>query len=101
MTIFNSEDRNRLIPESVRWLLAKKRNRKAEKIVKRAARVNGVQLSDNVLSTFEDSPADSDNNLLQTPLKTSKVKPEMWDTIKGVFRSKVMIGRGLILFYNW
>lgn len=82
-------------------MLAKKRNRKAESIVKKAARVNGVQLSDNVLSTFEDSPADSDNNLLQTPLKTSKIKPDMWDTVKGVFRSKVMIVRGLILFYNW
>uniref|UniRef100_A0A336KAG2 CSON004020 protein n=1 Tax=Culicoides sonorensis TaxID=179676 RepID=A0A336KAG2_CULSO len=90
-----------MIPESVRWLLAKKRNRKAEKIVKKAAKVNGVQLSDNILSTFEDSPNDSDNNLLQTPLKTQKVKPDMWEMIKEVFRSKVMIVRGLILFYNW
>jgi hypothetical protein len=44
----------RYIPESVRWLLAKRKNRKAGKIVKRAAEVNGAVLSDRLLSAFED-----------------------------------------------
>jgi hypothetical protein len=44
----------RYIPESVRWLLAKRKNRKAGKIVKKAARVNGAVLSDRLLSAFDD-----------------------------------------------
>jgi len=43
----------RFIPESVRWLLARQKNRRAGKIVKKAARVNGVILSDRLLSGFE------------------------------------------------
>ena len=43
----------RFIPESVRWLLARQKNSRAGKIVKRAARVNGVILSDSLLSGFE------------------------------------------------
>jgi hypothetical protein len=43
----------RFIPESVRWLLARHKNGRAEKIVKKAARINGVILSDRLLSGFE------------------------------------------------
>jgi len=43
----------RFIPESVRWLLARQKNSRAGKIVKKAARVNGVILSDRLLSGFE------------------------------------------------
>jgi hypothetical protein len=44
----------RYIPESVRWLLAKRKNRKAGKIVKKAAQVNGAVLSARLLSAFDD-----------------------------------------------
>lgn len=45
------------VPESVRWLLARKDYRKARKIIKKAAHINGVELSDHVMQTFElDSP---------------------------------------------
>lgn len=43
----------RFIPESVRWLLARQKNSRAGKIVKRAARMNGVILSNHLLSGFE------------------------------------------------
>lgn len=42
-----------LVPESVRWLLARKDYRKANKIIKKAAHINGVELSDDVIQTFE------------------------------------------------
>lgn len=48
----------RFIPESVRWLLARQKNRRAGKIVKKAARVNGVILSDRLLSGFESAKAE-------------------------------------------
>jgi len=44
-----------LVPESVRWLLAKKRYNKASRIVRKAAAINGVVLSDTILATFCDS----------------------------------------------
>lgn len=46
------------VPESVRWLLAKKNTYKAGKIIRKAATVNGVVLSDNILQVFEMTPAD-------------------------------------------
>lgn len=44
-----------LVPESVRWLLIKQKNEKAQKIIRRAAKVNGVELSEQLLSNFEKS----------------------------------------------
>lgn len=46
----------RLVPESVRWLLAKNNIQKAEKVIRKAAVVNGVVLSDNILNSFEIAP---------------------------------------------
>ncbi|GFG40420.1 hypothetical protein Cfor_01589 [Coptotermes formosanus] len=46
------------VPESVRWLLARQKNRRAGKIVRKAARVNGVVLSERLLSRFEGGKAE-------------------------------------------
>lgn len=51
-----------LVPESVRWLLARKDYARAKKIISKAARVNGVELSDHVMQSFElKSPTHSAN----------------------------------------
>lgn len=47
------------VPESVRWLLAKKNTYKAGIIIQKAANVNGVTLSDNIIQVFEMHPAES------------------------------------------
>lgn len=47
------------VPESVRWLLAQKNTYKAGKIIRRAAIVNRVVLSDHILQTFEMTGAPS------------------------------------------
>lgn len=41
------------VPESVRWLIAREESSKAKKIVCRAAKVNNVVLSENLLNTFK------------------------------------------------
>lgn len=42
------------VPESVRWLLAREESSKAKKIVCKAAKVNNVTLSENLLNSFKD-----------------------------------------------
>lgn len=49
-----------MVPESVRWLLARKDTGRAGKIVKKAARINGVQLSDQILQSFELKSSDDE-----------------------------------------
>lgn len=45
-----------IIPESIRWLLAKGETVKAAKIIKRAAKVNGTKLSDKLIKNFSLQP---------------------------------------------
>lgn len=42
-----------IVPESVRWLLARKDYTRAKKIIHKAARINGVELSDHIMQSFE------------------------------------------------
>ncbi|XP_055692440.1 organic cation transporter protein isoform X1 [Lutzomyia longipalpis] len=90
-----------IVPESVRWLLAKKHTHKAGRIIKRAAKINGVVLSDSILATFEDS---DDNELTdskeglneQTDKSLSQVA-----VMKEAIKSKTLMIRFAILIYNW
>lgn len=50
----------RMVPESVRWLLARKDTGRAGKIVKKAAQINGVELSEHILQSFELKPTDDE-----------------------------------------
>lgn len=42
------------VPESVRWLIAKEENNKAKKIVCKAAKINKVVLSEDILNSFKE-----------------------------------------------
>lgn len=51
-----------IVPESVRWLLARKDYKQARKLIKKAAHMNGVELSEQMLQQFElKSPRHSTN----------------------------------------
>lgn len=50
-----------MVPESVRWLIARNDIDKAGKIVKKAANVNGVVLSNYILETFESKTIAADS----------------------------------------
>ena len=86
--------------------MAKKRNTKAIKIIRRAARNNGVELSEGILSKFEIEQADElENNGGDIRIKENNgrhhEKQRKAATFKELFKSKILLTRCLILFYIW
>lgn len=117
------------VPESVRWLLIKEKNEKANKIIRKAARVNGVELSERLLASFDPVPKVVSiiefnyrnqlqiNNrlfLFKVPVHPSndqKAEPltstaennrgNMMHAFKLALKSRPLIIRFLIIVYNW
>jgi OCT family organic cation transporter-like MFS transporter 4/5 len=85
-----------IAPESVRWLLSKNRNKEAIKILKKAAEVNGSEISEATMKMFDDLE-------LKDGIKTSEHsnKKEMLDAVVKMMTSKVMVVRLLILLFNF
>lgn len=88
-----------IIPESARWLMAKKRSRKAFKIIRKAAKNNGVELSQSILEGFNDEIAEeSEAGKTSSEHKNSKNKKAAYLEL---LRSRTMIIRCLVLFFIW
>ncbi|KAK6636773.1 hypothetical protein RUM43_010436 [Polyplax serrata] len=85
-----------LIPESVRWLLANKENKKASTIIKKAAKVNHVKLSNELLRSMDNK--DAEDNDSETDNETST---QIWEAIKQLLRSKGLFFRSILLGYIW
>lgn len=83
----------RIVPESVRWLLIKNKHEEAFEIIKKAARVNQKEISQNTL------------NSLKECCKTNQISPinevSYIKMIKKLLSSKIMIKRILLLIYIW
>ncbi|XP_041354562.1 organic cation transporter protein-like isoform X1 [Gigantopelta aegis] len=76
-------NRFRILPESPRWLLQKGRIEEAEAIIKKAAKVNKVELPDRIF--------DRDN------LENSEPKSKVWD----LFTNRTLFCRTVIIYINW
>ncbi|XP_049783521.1 organic cation transporter protein isoform X2 [Schistocerca cancellata] len=84
-----------IIPESVRWLLVNNRTKAAEDIIKKAAMMNKVVLSDHLLKTID---------MQKGQLTVSKRNPEektIWEAIVTVMKTKKLLLRSLYLFFIW
>lgn len=79
------------IPESVRWLMSNGQNKKALKIIYRAAKTNHVELSNSTLDSMYDV---SDNG--PKPIGTANSNPFLL-----AMRSRVLIVRFLICCFCW
>lgn len=89
-----------IVPESVRWLLSKKKNKRAIKIIKRAAKVNGVKISEALQKQFGELEAAEDNpEASLNQIEASK--NEIWEAIKGMLSTRVLCLRILVLLYNF
>jgi MFS transporter, OCT family, solute carrier family 22 (organic cation transporter), member 4/5 len=89
-----------IIPESIRWLLAKKRNRKAFKIIRKAAKNNGVELSQGIMLKFDkdDDDDEQETKSMSSDNSDQKVKAASYGEL---LRSKVLVIRSLMLFFIW
>lgn len=90
-----------IVPESVRWLLAKQKNNKANLIIRKAADINGVVLSDITLQILKGNQTEESEDDSFKPIEKSKQKHEMLNTFKAMFSSRRMVLRIFILFYIW
>lgn len=90
-----------MIPESARWLLAKQRNRKAFKIISKAAEDNKKELSQNILDRFNQSDANNDESDKNDIDETENKNQEGFGIYLELLKSKVLLIRCLILFFIW
>ncbi|KAF5303034.1 hypothetical protein FQR65_LT08363 [Abscondita terminalis] len=82
-----------LLPESVRWLLAKEKEDEAKQIVYRVAKVNKINLSDAFIDSFK---RDEEFNV---PKRHKQ--PQTLPMIKSMIKSRKLIVRFVIVFYIW
>lgn len=94
-----------MVPESVRWLIAQKKTHEAGVIIRKAAKINGKQLSDEIIQAFELKSADDQ--------KVSRKKKDLsddgldgedyqtWQTLKQFMSSRKLVTRFIILFFIW
>ena len=92
-----------IIPESIRWLLAKNFNAEALRIIKRAAKDNGVELSQGLLAKFEDEQEthDDKNSIKITATTESRHFHQKPANYRDLLRSKILVIRCLMLFFIW
>lgn len=83
-----------IIPESARWLIARKLNIKALEVIRKVARENGKELSQNIINEFE-KEHQSDVDVDKKQNNFEKV------TYKGLLNSRILMARCTILFFIW
>ncbi|PNF42889.1 hypothetical protein B7P43_G12899 [Cryptotermes secundus] len=84
------------LPESVRWLMAMGKTEEARNIILRAAKRNGVLLSNDTLSKFEMiSMAEGKPENPETEAKSTK------EVLKQVLRSKILLVRVINCSFCW
>ncbi|XP_070069216.1 organic cation transporter protein isoform X2 [Drosophila takahashii] len=92
-----------LVPESVRWLLARNRREQAGNIIRRAAKVNRRDISIELMASFkqqeleaETEPAYSAEGVL-----TEREDNRIWLAIKQVAGTHILMARYAILLLIW
>ncbi|XP_034478926.1 organic cation transporter protein [Drosophila innubila] len=88
-----------LVPESVRWLLARNEHEKAGAIIRRAAHVNQRELSLELMASFKQQHLDATEGKLKLPIEQQQ--RQIWSSIKQVFASKSLIWRYTTLLFIW
>lgn len=89
-----------IVPESVRWLLVTGRVERAIEILKRTARVNGKKLSEKSIEMIKMTYSKQLNSK-QTPSDGDTSDTSIVQSLKSIFKSKVLFLRFLNNCYQW
>jgi MFS transporter, OCT family, solute carrier family 22 (organic cation transporter), member 4/5 len=89
-----------IIPESARWLLASKKNRKAYKIIQKAAKNNGTILPQNIVDRFREELQAEQQELYNVSLKIPSENKRSAAFVE-LIKSKILLTRCLLLFFIW
>ena len=87
-----------IIPESIRWLIAKKRIAEAEKIIRSAAKMNGKVLTNKAVSLLS---SETGWRYEKSKVITPKPINDSWNLLKQMLAYTIIIYRALILFFTW
>lgn len=87
-----------ILPESVRWLIAKKRYTEAEEIINKAARANGRVITGKFSSLLKSHESSNENDYFNDYKVQSQSSMSL---VKEMLRSRTMIFRGIILYITW
>ncbi|KAH8237408.1 hypothetical protein KR038_011273, partial [Drosophila bunnanda] len=92
-----------LVPESVRWLLARNRRAQAAVIIRRAAKVNRRDISVELMASLKEQEL---NGIALTELEASGAPVELkedqiWRAVKEVFSSHILLARYAIMLLVW
>ncbi|XP_055854570.1 organic cation transporter protein isoform X2 [Episyrphus balteatus] len=106
-----------MVPESVRWLIAREDYEKAKKIITKAAKTNKKELSVTLLDSFDNANkrrrgrCEEDKNWDHTKSTSSTnsdnirfesdEKGEIYGAVRDVFKSKKLCIRYALLLYIW
>lgn len=88
-----------IIPESVRWLIAKKRFNDAIHIIRKAAKTNGATISKETNEIFQkfENANEFEMNLLDDQNESLSI----WNSIKLMLKKRIMWLRISIILYNF
>ncbi|XP_062127391.1 organic cation transporter protein [Drosophila sulfurigaster albostrigata] len=87
-----------LVPESVRWLLARNEHEKAGAIIRRAAHVNQRELSLELMASFKQQNLNATD---KQQLSSDQEQRQIWASVKQVFGSHSLIWRYILLLFIW
>ncbi|KAH8384562.1 hypothetical protein KR093_001027, partial [Drosophila rubida] len=87
-----------LVPESVRWLLARNKHEKAVAIIRRAAQVNQRELSLELMASFKQQKLSATD---KQHLSSDPEQHQIWASVKQVFASHSLIWRYTLLLLIW
>ncbi|EDW79680.1 uncharacterized protein Dwil_GK17890 [Drosophila willistoni] len=86
-----------LVPESVRWLLARNKHEKAGEIIKKAAHVNRRELSVELMASFKQQELENDKDERDTNQQDNQI----WLAVKQVFSSHILLVRYSVMLFIW